>query len=46
MAVHTCPRCDLRFEFDYELREHLAIDHGVETDPSAGGSEPPAGGGG
>ncbi len=27
--VHTCPRCELRFERDAELRDHLARDHGV-----------------
>jgi GABA permease len=29
--VHTCPRCELRFERDAEMRDHLARDHGVDT---------------
>lgn len=37
MAVHTCPRCDLRFELDFELAEHLANDHGVDPDSLAVG---------
>lgn len=32
MAVHTCPRCDLRFELDVEVVDHLAEDHGVDRD--------------
>jgi uncharacterized C2H2 Zn-finger protein len=30
--VHTCPRCELRFEREVELRQHLRDDHGVELD--------------
>jgi hypothetical protein len=30
--VHTCPRCELRFERDAEMRDHLARDHGVDTE--------------
>ena len=33
--VHTCPRCELRFEHDAEMRDHLARDHGVDTEPVA-----------
>ena len=33
--VHTCPRCELRFERDAEMRDHLARDHGVDTEPVA-----------
>ncbi|MGH9135879.1 MAG: hypothetical protein ACRD0G_02395 [Acidimicrobiales bacterium] len=32
MSVHTCPRCELRFEFDSELRAHLVADHGLDAD--------------
>ena len=32
MSVHTCPRCDLRFEREVELHEHLRDDHGVEIE--------------
>lgn len=28
--AHTCLRCDLRFRDRSELRDHLALDHGVE----------------
>ena len=31
-SVHTCPRCELRFEREVELREHLRVDHGVELE--------------
>ncbi|MGH9246110.1 MAG: hypothetical protein ACRD29_17715 [Acidimicrobiales bacterium] len=30
--VHTCPRCELRFEREAELRAHLEQDHGVERE--------------
>jgi uncharacterized C2H2 Zn-finger protein len=30
--VHTCPRCELKFEREVELRQHLRDDHGVELD--------------
>jgi hypothetical protein len=32
MAVHTCPRCELRFELDAEVREHLVLDHRLDPD--------------
>ena len=28
--VHTCPRCELRFEAEPELSDHMRTDHGVE----------------
>ena len=28
--VHTCPRCELRFETDAEVSDHLRVDHDVE----------------
>jgi hypothetical protein len=30
--VHTCPRCELRFERDAEMRDHMARDHGLDTE--------------
>jgi hypothetical protein len=30
--VHTCPRCELRFATAAELTEHLATDHGADTE--------------
>jgi uncharacterized C2H2 Zn-finger protein len=30
--VHTCPRCELRFESETELADHLERDHGVEVE--------------
>lgn len=32
MAVHTCPRCELRFEHAVELAAHLRDDHDVHVD--------------
>jgi hypothetical protein len=29
--VHTCPRCELRFVTDAEVKEHLRVDHHVDT---------------
>ena len=31
--VHTCPRCELRFETEAELSDHLAVDHDVDLPP-------------
>jgi hypothetical protein len=31
-VVHTCPRCELRFEREVEVVDHLANDHGVDPD--------------
>lgn len=30
MAVHQCPRCELRFASDSEYRDHLRMEHGVD----------------
>jgi hypothetical protein len=30
VTVHTCPRCDLRFLTDSELRAHLLADHDLD----------------
>jgi GABA permease len=30
--VHICLRCELRFERDAEMRDHLSRDHGVDTE--------------
>ena len=30
--IHTCPRCELRFQRDAELRDHLARDHNVSPE--------------
>lgn len=30
--VHTCPRCELRFERESELRSHLQRDHDMSTE--------------
>lgn len=32
MAVHTCPRCELRFSTTAELDEHLSLDHHVDPE--------------
>ena len=32
MSVHQCPRCELRFEHDSELKSHLVTDHGVDPE--------------
>lgn len=29
--VHTCPRCELRFTSDPELRDHLQVDHHTDV---------------
>lgn len=47
MTVHTCPRCELRFERETEVVDHLANDHGLDPehfhtrpDPTHHGHEP------
>lgn len=30
MAVHQCPRCELRFRTESEYHEHLRVDHNVD----------------
>jgi hypothetical protein len=32
MALHTCPRCELRFELEAEVRDHLIADHHLDPD--------------
>jgi hypothetical protein len=32
MSIHTCPRCELRFERESEVLEHLVTDHGLDPD--------------
>lgn len=32
MAVHQCPKCDLRFSDLNEVKQHLVADHGVEPE--------------
>ncbi len=32
MTVRQCPRCELRFRVDNELRSHLVDEHGVDPD--------------
>jgi hypothetical protein len=32
MAIHTCPRCELRFERENELADHLVSDHQLDPD--------------
>lgn len=40
-TVHTCPRCELKFEFAHEVADHLVRDHGV--DPKTLEAGPPEG---
>jgi hypothetical protein len=30
--THHCPRCDLRFRTESEVKQHLASDHDVSTE--------------
>jgi hypothetical protein len=32
MQIHTCPRCELRFERESEVRDHLVVDHRMNPD--------------
>lgn len=32
LAVHQCPKCELRFSFRTELEYHLRVDHPVQAD--------------
>lgn len=32
VAVHQCPKCDLRFADANEVKQHLVDDHGVEPE--------------
>ena len=33
--VRQCPECELRFGSDWELKEHLAVEHPDEPDVAA-----------
>lgn len=46
MAIHTCPRCELRFELETEVREHLVLDHRLSPDALRARPVPSAAGGG
>ena len=32
MAVHQCPKCELRFPREAELKDHLVAEHGVNPE--------------
>jgi hypothetical protein len=32
MSIHTCPKCELRFERENELADHLVADHRLDPD--------------
>lgn len=32
MAVHQCPKCDLRYRGENEVKQHLVDDHGVDPE--------------
>ena len=32
MRVHQCPRCELRFSDEHEVKQHLVDDHGVDPE--------------
>lgn len=32
MPVHQCPKCELRYRGDNEVKQHLVDDHGVEPE--------------
>lgn len=40
-TVHQCPYCELRFEFPYELEDHLKADHDREMHLPRTPREPP-----
>jgi hypothetical protein len=35
VSIHQCPRCELRFEIEDEVRDHLATDHRVDLNAVA-----------
>lgn len=39
--VSQCPRCELRFRNDAELREHLITDHGMSPEQLEAPYPPP-----
>lgn len=32
MRVHQCPRCELKFSDEHEVKQHLVDDHGVDPE--------------
>lgn len=32
MRVHQCPKCELRYPDESEVRDHLVRDHGVQPE--------------
>jgi hypothetical protein len=32
MRVHQCPKCELRFSDEHEVKQHLIDDHGVDPE--------------
>lgn len=32
MRVHQCPRCDLRFRGEAEIKDHMVNDHDVDPE--------------
>lgn len=40
--VRHCPRCELRFRDDSELKQHLVFDHGVDPEKLERDQYPPA----
>jgi hypothetical protein len=32
MRVHQCPKCELRYRDDHEVKQHLVDDHGVDPE--------------
>lgn len=40
--VRHCPRCELRFRNDSELKQHLVFDHGVDPEKLERDQYPPA----
>jgi Zn-finger nucleic acid-binding protein len=42
IEIHQCPRCELRFEDEWELKDHLASEHpgAVDDDTFEEGERP------
>jgi hypothetical protein len=32
MRVHQCPKCELRYRDEHEVKQHLVDDHGVDPE--------------
>ena len=32
MSIHQCPKCELRFRDDHEVKQHLVDDHHVDPE--------------